>query len=61
MGAREGRCLYLEGLVPAVGQHVSVEPALTGGGSVVHLTPLPKTHKHLGGTHTHTRFQKARG
>lgn len=28
-------------------QHVSLEPALTGGRGVVHLTALPQTHKHL--------------
>jgi hypothetical protein len=26
MGAREGRCLYLEGLVPAVGALVDLQP-----------------------------------
>lgn len=38
---------YLEGFVSAVCQHVSLEPALTGGRGVVHLTALPQTHKHL--------------
>lgn len=40
---------YLEGLVSAVGQHVSLEPALAGGWGVIHFTSLPQTHKHLEG------------
>lgn len=32
---------YLEGLISTVGQHVSLEPTLTGGRGVIHLTTLP--------------------
>lgn len=54
-------CPHLEGLVPAVSQHVSLQPALTGGPCVVHLTALPQTHKHLRDMHTHTQIvQKSR-
>lgn len=42
-------CIYLEGLVPAVRQHVSLEPALARGWGVVHFTSLPQAHKHLEG------------
>lgn len=45
-------CHHLEWLVTAVGQHVSLQPALTGGRCVVDLAALPQTHKHLCGTHT---------
>lgn len=38
---------HLEWLVSAVGQHVSLQPALTGGRCVVNLTAFPQTHKHL--------------
>lgn len=38
---------YLERLVSTVGQHVSLEPALAGGGGVIHFTSLPQAHKHL--------------
>lgn len=40
---------YLERLVAAVGQHVSLEPALAGGWGVIHFTSLPQAHKHLEG------------
>lgn len=38
---------HLERLVPTVGQHVSLEPALTRGWGVINFTSLPQTHKHL--------------
>ena len=34
---------YFERLVSTVCQHVSVKPALTGGGRVVHLAAFPQT------------------
>lgn len=43
---------YLEGFISAVGQHVSLQPALTGGRCVVHFATLPQTHKHLADTQT---------
>lgn len=46
--------VHLEWLVPAVGQHVPLQPALTGGWCVVHLAAFPQTHKHLCGIHTST-------
>lgn len=39
--------IHLERLVSTVGQHVSLEPALTRGWSVINFTSLPQTHKHL--------------
>lgn len=39
--------VHLERLVSTVGQHVSLEPALTRGRGVIHFTSLPQTHKHL--------------
>lgn len=39
--------IHLERLVSTVGQHVSLEPALTRGWGVINFTPLPQTHKHL--------------
>lgn len=38
---------HLERLVSTVGQHVSLEPALTRGWGVINFTSLPQTHKHL--------------
>ena len=38
---------HLERLVSTVGQHVSLEPALTSGWSVIYFTSLPQTNKHL--------------
>lgn len=46
--------VHLEWLVPAVGQHVPLQPALTGGWCVVHFAAFPQTHKHLCGIHTST-------
>lgn len=45
-------CCHLERLVPAVCQHVSLEPTLTGGRCVVDLAAFPQTHEHLCGPQT---------
>lgn len=40
-------CDHLKRFVSAVGQHVSLQPALAGGWRVVDFAALPQTHKHL--------------
>lgn len=42
---------YLERFISTVGQHVSLQPTLTGGRCVIHLATLPQTNKYLENGH----------
>lgn len=50
----------LEGFISTVGQHVSLQPTLTGGRRVIHLATLPQTNKHLENGHKDRGRKKIR-